>query len=192
MRESRVLISHVVGFYFNDPTFLTFVIDNVMFLEKGSRLFTVPYFSVGFSRLVRFELPPSWFITAKATWGECLNYLGEHSTFRAEKRKKHARTLRARGAPKVSKMAVILIFPFSTNYYATKDIPVSSDNYPTQEDSCRCNLALVRFSYSLLNFKKDFKALDAPAAYKQIPSTGLLLSWTFFTKSGYISKPLNI
>ena len=65
------------------------------------------------------------------------------SEFRAEKRKKHARTLRERGAPKVSKMAANLIFLFSTIYYATADILVSSDNYPTQEDSCRCNLALV-------------------------------------------------
>ena len=66
--------------------------------------------------------------------------------FRAEKHKKHARTLRERWAPKVSKMAAILIFLFSTIYYATADISVSSDNYPTQEDSCRCNLAVVRFS----------------------------------------------
>ena len=66
--------------------------------------------------------------------------------FRAEKRKKHARTLSEGWAPKVSKMATILIFLFSTIYYATADISVSSDNYPTQEDSCRCNLAVVRFS----------------------------------------------
>ena len=99
--------------------------------------------------------------------------------FRAEKRKKHARTLRERGAPKCSKMAAILIFSFSTIYYATADIPVSSDNYPTQEESCRCNLAVVRFSYGFLNFKKIFKALDVPAACKQIASTGLLTSWTF-------------
>ena len=33
--------------------------------------------------------------------------------FRAEKRKKHARTLRERWAPEVSKMAAILIFLFS-------------------------------------------------------------------------------
>ena len=50
--------------------------------------------------------------------------------FRAEKRKKHARTLRERRAPKVSKMAAISIFLFSTIYYATADIPVSSDNFP--------------------------------------------------------------
>ena len=103
--------------------------------------------------------------------------------FRAEKRKKHARTLRERGAPKVSKMAVILIFLISTIYYATADIPVSSDNFPTQEDSCRYNLAVVRFSYCLLNFKKDFKALDVPAECKQIASTSLLLSWTFLQKA---------
>ena len=103
--------------------------------------------------------------------------------FRAEKRKKHARTLRERGAPKVSKMAVILIFLFSTIYYATADIPVSSDNFPTQEDSCRYNLAVVRFSYCSLNFKKDFKALDVPAACKQIASTSLLLSWTFLQQA---------
>ena len=104
-------------------------------------------------------------------------------TFRAEKCKKHARTLRERGAPKVSKMEAIFIFLFSTIYYATTDILVSSDNYSTQEDSCRCNLALVRFSYGLLNFKKDFKTLDVPAACKQIASTGLLLSWTFLQKA---------
>ena len=103
--------------------------------------------------------------------------------FRAEKRKKHARTLRERGAPKVSKMAVILIFLFSTIYYATADIPVSSDNFPTQEDSCRYSLAVVRFSYCLLNVKKDFKALDVPAACKQIASTSLLLLWTFLEKA---------
>ena len=57
--------------------------------------------------------------------------------FRAEKRKKHARTLRELGVPKVSKMAVILIFLFSTIYYATADIPVSSYNFPTQEDRGR-------------------------------------------------------
>ena len=79
-------------------------------------------------------------------------------------------------------MAAILIFLFSTIYYATADIPVSSDNYPAQEDSCRCNLAVVRFSYGFLNYKKDFKALDVPAACKQISSTGLLLSWTFLQK----------
>ena len=106
-----------------------------------------------------------------------------HCRFRAEKRKKHARTLRERGAPKVSKMAVILIFLFSTIYYATADIPVSSDNFPTREDSCRYNLAVVRFSYCFLNFKKDFKALDVPAACKQIASTDLLLSWTFLQKA---------
>ena len=50
------------------------------------------------------------------------------------------------GHQTVSKMAAILIFLFSTIYYATADISVSSDNYPTQEDSCRCNLAVVRFS----------------------------------------------
>ena len=104
-------------------------------------------------------------------------------TFRVEKRKKHARTLRERGAPKVSKMAAIFIFLFSTIYYVTTDILVSSDNYSTQEDSCRCNLALVQFSYGFLNFKKDFKALDVPAACKQIASTGLLLSWTFLQKA---------
>ena len=71
-------------------------------------------------------------ITVKEVW-----------KFRAEKRKKHARTLRERGAPKVLKMAAILIFLFSTIYYATADILASSDNYPTQEDSSRCNLALV-------------------------------------------------
>ena len=103
--------------------------------------------------------------------------------FRAEKRKKHARTLRECWAPKVSKMAAILIFLFSTIYYATADIPVSSDNYSTQEDSCRCNLAVVRFSYCFLDFKKDFKALDVPAACKQIASTGLLLSRTFLQKA---------
>ena len=103
--------------------------------------------------------------------------------FRAEKRKKHARTLRERWAPKVSKMAAILIFLFSTIYYCTADILVSSDNYPTQEDSCRCNLALVWFSYGLLNVKKDFKAFDDPAACKQIASTGLLLSWTSLQKA---------
>ena len=104
-----------------------------------------------------------------------------HRTFREEKRKKHARTLRERGAPRVSKMAVILIFLFSTIYYASADIPVSSDNFPTQEDSCRYSLAVVRFSYCFLNFKKDFKALDIPAACKQIASI-----------SDYIRKPLNI
>ena len=52
--------------------------------------------------------------------------------FRAEKRKKHARTLSEGWTPKVSKMAAILIFLFSTIYYATVDISVSSDNYPTQ------------------------------------------------------------
>ena len=103
--------------------------------------------------------------------------------FRAEKRKKHVRTLRECGAPRGSKMVAILIFLFSTIYYATADIPVSSDNYPIQEDSCRCNLAVVRFSYGFLNFKKDFKALDVPAACKQIASTGLLLSWTFLQKA---------
>ena len=41
--------------------------------------------------------------------------------FRAKNRKKHARTLRERGTPKVSKMAVILIFLFSTIYYATAE-----------------------------------------------------------------------
>ena len=89
----------------------------------------------------------------------------------------------SRGTPKVSKMAAILIFLFSTIYYGTADILVSSDNYPTQEDSCRCNLTLVRFSYGLLNVKKDFKALDVPAACKQIASTGLLLKWTFLQKA---------
>ena len=106
-----------------------------------------------------------------------------NSSFRAEKRKKHARTLRERGAPKVSKMAVILIFLFSTIYYATADIPVSSDNFPTQEDSCRYNLAVVRFSYCFLNVKKDFKALDVPAACKQIASTSLLLLWISLQKA---------
>ena len=103
-------------------------------------------------------------------------------TFIAEKRKKHARTLRERWAPKVSKMAAISIFLFSTIYYATADIPVSSDNFPTQEDSCRYNLAVVRFSYEFLNFKRDFKAFDVPAACKQIAYTGLLLSRTFLQK----------
>ena len=104
--------------------------------------------------------------------------------FRAEKRKKHARTLRELGVPKVSKMAVILIFLLSTIYYATADIPVSSYNFPTQEDSCRyINPAVVRFSYCFLNFKKDFKVLDVPAACKQIASTSLLLSWTFLQKA---------
>ena len=103
--------------------------------------------------------------------------------FRAEKRKKHARTLREREALKGSKMAAILIFLFSTIYYATADIPVSSDNFPTQEVSCRYNLAVVRFSYCFLNFKKDFKALDVPAACKQIASRSLLLSWTFLQKA---------
>ena len=69
-----------------------------------------------------------------------------YATYRAEKRKKHARTLRERWAPEVSKMAEILIVLFSTIYYATAVVPVSSDNYPRQEDSCRCNLAVVRFS----------------------------------------------
>ena len=114
----------------------------------------------------------------------CFRFLiSPEPVFRTEKRKKRARTLRERWAPKVSKMAAILIFLFSTIYYATADIPVSSDNYPTQEDSCRCNLAVVRFSYGFLDFKKDFKALDVPAACKQIASTGLLLSWTFLQKA---------
>ena len=78
--------------------------------------------------------------------------------FRAENRKKHARTLRERGTPKVSKMAVILIFLFSTIYYATADIPVSSDNFPTQEDTCRYNLAVVRLSCCFLKFKKRFQS----------------------------------
>ena len=111
------------------------------------------------------------------------NKLNPHDTFRAEKHKKHAWTLRERGAPKGSKMAAILIFLFSTIHYATADIPVSSNNYPTQEESCRCILAVVWFSYGFLNFKKDFKVLDVPAACKQIASTGLLLSWTFLQKA---------
>ena len=49
------------------------------------------------------------------------------------------------------------MFLFSTIYYATADIPVSSDNFPTQEDICRYNLAVVRFSYCFLSVKKDFK-----------------------------------
>ena len=102
----------------------------------------------------------------------------------------HARTLREHWAPKVSKMAAILIFLFSTIYYATADIPVSSDNYPTEEDSCRCNLAVVRFSYGFLDFKKNFKALDVPAACKQIDGSVIVMD--LFTKSDYISKPLNI
>ena len=104
-------------------------------------------------------------------------------SFRAEKRKKHARTLRERRAPKVSKMAAISIFLVSTIYYVTADIPVSSDNFPTQEDSCRCNLAVLRFSYGFLNFKTDFKALDVSVACKQIAYTGLLLSWTILQKA---------
>ena len=111
------------------------------------------------------------------------NLFSRGCVFRAEKRKKHARTLRERWAPIVSKMAAISIFLFSTIYYVTADIPVSSDNYPTQEDSCRCNLAVVRFSYGFLDFEKDFKALDVHAACKQIASTGLLLSWTFLQKA---------
>ena len=111
--------------------------------------------------------------------------------FRAEKRKKHARTLRERWAPKVSKMAAISIFLFSTIYYVTADIPVNSDNFLTQEDSCRCNLAVVRFSYGFLNFKRDFKAFDVPAACKQIAYTPVIVT-DLFTKSDYISKPLNI
>ena len=81
------------------------------------------------------------------------------------------------------------MFLFSTICYAIADILVSSDNYPTQEDSCSCNLAVVRFSYGLLNFKKDFKALDVPAACKQIASTGLLLSWTFLQKATIQANP---
>ena len=33
-----------------------------------------PIFSVGLSRIV--SLPPSWFVTASASWGECLNFRG--------------------------------------------------------------------------------------------------------------------
>ena len=68
-----------------------------------------------------------------------------------------------------------LNFLSSTIYYATADAPVSSEDFLTQEESCRCNLAVVRFSYGFLNFNKDFKALVVPAARKQIASTGLLL-----------------
>ena len=79
--------------------------------------------------------------------------------------KRNARTLRERRAPKVSKMAILILL-FSTIYSATADIPLISDNYPIQEDSCRYNLAVVRFSYVSLNIKKYFKALDVPAACK--------------------------
>ena len=100
--------------------------------------------------------------------------------------RKNAKTMRelcvSAGHQKVQKNGGNLIFFFSTIYYATADIPVSSDNFPTQEDSCRYNLAVVRFSYCFLNFKKDFKAVDVPVACKQIASTSLLLSWTFLQK----------
>ena len=82
-----------------------------------------------------------------------------------------------------SKTVIRPIFLFSATYYATADIPLISENYPTQEDSCRCNLVVVRFSSGFFNFKKGFKALHVPAACKQIASTGLLLSWTFLQKA---------
>ena len=47
---------------------------------KGIRggLFTVPYFPWDFQDFYALiELPPSWFIIESATWGECLDVLGE-------------------------------------------------------------------------------------------------------------------
>ena len=112
-----------------------------------------------------------------------------HVAFRAEKCKKHARTLREYGAPKVSKMAAILIFLFSTIYYATADILVSSNNYPTQEDSCRCNLALTRFFYCFLNFKKDLKPLMFPRRVNKSPLRVCYCHRHFYKKRLYKQTP---
>ena len=153
------------------------------------RLSTVPYFSVGFSRLVRFNRTPAILVcNGERNLGR-VSKLPMGPRLHSGKTQIHARTLRERRAPKVSKMAAISIFLFSTIYYATADIPVSSANFPTQEDSYRCNLAVVRFSYGFLNFKKDFKALDVPAACKQIAYTGLLLSWTILQKATIKENP---
>ena len=85
-----------------------------------------------------------------------------------------ANSARARGL-KSFKNGGNFNFLSSTIYYPTPDVLVSSEDFLTQEESCRCNLAVVRFSYGFLNSKKDFKALVVPAARKQIASTGLLL-----------------
>ena len=44
-------------------------------LESLSRLFRVPCFPLGLSRLYAMsELPPSWFVRASTTWGERQNF----------------------------------------------------------------------------------------------------------------------
>ena len=62
----------------NNDNSLSIIIYQERVVLLLCRLLAVPYFSVGFSRLVRFDrtpsLPPSWFLKASATWGECLNY----------------------------------------------------------------------------------------------------------------------
>ena len=80
-------------------------------------------------------------------------------------------------------------FFFFKIYYATADILVNNNNFPSQEDSCRCNLAVVRLSYGFLNFKKYFKALDVPAGCKQIASTGCYCHGTFYKKRLYKQTP---
>ena len=55
-------------------------------------------------------------------------------------------------------------FLFLEIYNATVGIPVSVDNFPTQEESRRCTLVVVRFSSGFLKLKKDFKSPDVPAA----------------------------
>ena len=54
--------------------------ESVRSVQKGKqpRLFTVPYFAVGFLRRVRFDGTATFlFCKPSTTWGECLNYRGE-------------------------------------------------------------------------------------------------------------------
>ena len=62
----------------------------------------------------------------------CVILVPRALVFRAEKRKKHARTLHERGAPKYLKNGGNLINFFSIINNATAGIPVSSNNFPTQ------------------------------------------------------------
>ena len=118
--------------------------------------------------------------TRLPSWSPFWMTLQAPSSFRAEKRNKHARTFSGRQAQSLKKWREFNFF--SKSRYAAKVLPVSSDNLSTEKASCNSILLEVWFFWHIIKEKHYFKSPNFPVASNKFARVSVFLSKTCLQK----------